>query len=77
MPSTEKQKLNFSKRVKELRIVLGLTQRQLAAEFRVSPGAVALWESGSRKVSGPITKLVELYEQTYATKIKCKKTGVQ
>lgn len=34
----------------------------MAREFRVTPGAIALWENGSRKVSGPISKLIEFYE---------------
>jgi len=72
MPENDSLKIDFPKRVKILRTALGLTQRQFAAEFRVSPGAVALWESGARTVSGPITKLIELYEQKYKTKLKSK-----
>lgn len=37
----------------------------MAREFRVTPGAVALWENGDRKVSGPISKLIEFYETNF------------
>jgi transcriptional regulator with XRE-family HTH domain len=50
-------------RLKALRKRLDMTQRELAREFYVSPGAVALWENGNRLVPGPIRKLVEIYEK--------------
>jgi predicted unusual protein kinase regulating ubiquinone biosynthesis (AarF/ABC1/UbiB family)/DNA-binding XRE family transcriptional regulator len=48
--------------LKEFRESLGLTQRQLAQEFQVTHGAIALWESGKRSVPGPILRLIEIYE---------------
>jgi DNA-binding transcriptional regulator YiaG len=75
MKSSSKSISKFSNRVKNLRSALGLTQRELATEFRVSHGAVALWESGARKLSGPITKLVEIYEQKNNIQSKCTNEG--
>lgn len=49
-------------RVLRLRDALGMTQRELADEFGVAPAAVAQWESGQRRMSGPAMKLLELYE---------------
>jgi transcriptional regulator with XRE-family HTH domain len=50
-------------RLRTLRKQLMLTQRELAREFGVTPGAVAQWESGDRRTPGPILRLVELYER--------------
>jgi predicted unusual protein kinase regulating ubiquinone biosynthesis (AarF/ABC1/UbiB family)/DNA-binding transcriptional regulator YiaG len=50
-------------RLKRLRSVLGLSQRELAAEFRVTHGAVAAWESGKQAPPGPVVKLLDLYEE--------------
>lgn len=54
----------LQKRLKDLRKNLGLSQRQLASEFKVSAGAIAQWESGARPVPGPVIKLMEVYEET-------------
>ena len=62
---------DFRKRLLILRKQMNMTQRTLAQEFRVSPGAIALWESGSRRVSGPITKLIEIYEQNVVSSGNC------
>lgn len=51
-----------AKRILKLRKKMGMSQRALAKEFNVSPGAVAHWENGLRKVSGPILRLLEIYE---------------
>src|SRR5688572_10954493 len=52
-----------SERLRQLRLHLGLSQRDLAAEFRVAPAAVAQWESGSRTMPGPAVRLLELHEE--------------
>jgi predicted unusual protein kinase regulating ubiquinone biosynthesis (AarF/ABC1/UbiB family)/DNA-binding transcriptional regulator YiaG len=49
-------------RLRGLRDVLGLSQRELAKEFKVAHGAIAGWESGSRVLPGPVSKLLDLYE---------------
>ena len=49
-------------RIKTLRETLGLSQRAFAKKFGVSPGAVTHWETGERQVSGPVRKLLEIYE---------------
>ena len=51
-----------AQRLHNLRKELGMSQREFAKEFRVSHGAVALWESGERNLSGPVSKLLEIYE---------------
>ncbi len=53
---------DWIKRIKKLREEYGWSQKDIAEEFRVTPGAVGLWEAGIRKMSGPITKLIEIYE---------------
>src|SRR5689334_17125334 len=49
-------------RLIRLRQKLDLSQREIAKEFRVSPGAVGFWESGARPIPGPIIKLIAAYE---------------
>lgn len=53
---------SISNRIKSLRETLGLSQRGLAEKFGVSAGAVAHWEIGERQISGPVLKLLEIYE---------------
>ena len=55
-------KKSTPERLKGLRRKLGFSQRALAEELCVSPSAVALWETGNRALSGPIDKLLHLYE---------------
>src|SRR5688572_19520082 len=50
-------------RLRRLRDTLGLTQRELAVEFKVAHGAIAAWETGTRTLPGPVVKLLELYEE--------------
>ena len=50
-------------RLRRLRATLGLTQRELAVEFKVAHGAIAAWESGTRTLPGPAVRLLELYEE--------------
>lgn len=61
---TSEQNLTPAERLVLLRKRLGLSQRDLAQEFQVSSGAIALWEKGSRPVPGPILKLLDLYEES-------------
>jgi len=70
MGNNKKTHDKFINRLKKLRELSGWSQRDLAKEFRVSPGAVALWENGSRRISGPICKLIEIYEGEFLNKIK-------
>jgi predicted unusual protein kinase regulating ubiquinone biosynthesis (AarF/ABC1/UbiB family) len=53
-------------RLRELRRLLGWSQRRFAKEMRVTPAAVSQWESGSRGVPGPVKRLVEIYERSMA-----------
>lgn len=49
-------------RLRKLRAALSLSQRDLACEFNVAPGAISFWESGRRTIPGAILKLIEIYE---------------
>lgn len=51
-------------RLKKLRKSLSLSQRELAAEFKVSAAAVNQWEKGIREIPGPVLKLMEVYEES-------------
>lgn len=42
----------LSDRLKRYRLVHGLTQRELARQLRVSPGAITLWEDGQNEPTG-------------------------
>lgn len=52
-----------SQRLKKLRLEKGWTQRKTAEEFYVSPGTIALWETGERRISGPALRLIEIFEK--------------
>ena len=52
-----------AQRLVNLRQAFGWTQRDLAKEFNVSHGAVAVWESGDRNIPGTVVKLMEIYEK--------------
>jgi predicted unusual protein kinase regulating ubiquinone biosynthesis (AarF/ABC1/UbiB family)/DNA-binding XRE family transcriptional regulator len=54
---------DFCSRLTALRKMLGLSQRQMATEFNVTPGAIANWESGTRQVPGAVVRLIEIYEE--------------
>lgn len=49
-------------RLIRLREKLGFSQREMAKEFGVTQGAIGLWERGERPITGPIMKLIEIYE---------------
>lgn len=51
-----------AQRLLRLRQKFGLTQRELAQEFKSTPSAIALWETGDRTMSGPVLRLIEIYE---------------
>jgi len=58
-----KQQIHPSARLKRLRETLNMSQRELAREFNVSSGAIALWELGSNPIPGPLIKLMDIYER--------------
>lgn len=51
-------------RLKKIRTVLQLSQRELAAEFKVTGSAIAQWETGKRPIPGPVLKLIDIYEES-------------
>src|SRR4029077_13949540 len=59
----KQQRQNEASRLRRLRTTLGLTQRELAAEFQVAHGAISAWESGKQTLPGPVLKLLDLYEE--------------
>lgn len=61
--TSNSKKVTTSARVKNLRLLLGITQRELAKMLGVSAGAVAHWEADERQISGPVLKLLEIYER--------------
>ena len=50
-------------RLRRLRDMLGMSQREFADEIKVAHGAIAGWEAGKRTIPGPVLKLIELYEE--------------
>jgi predicted unusual protein kinase regulating ubiquinone biosynthesis (AarF/ABC1/UbiB family)/DNA-binding XRE family transcriptional regulator len=54
--------MKTAQQLKQLREKLGLSQRDMAQEFGVSPGAVAMWENKERPIPGPVLRLIELFE---------------
>lgn len=55
---------SYPQRLKNLRKILKLSQREMAKEFQVTGAAVAQWETGRRAVPGPVAKLIEIYEES-------------
>jgi predicted unusual protein kinase regulating ubiquinone biosynthesis (AarF/ABC1/UbiB family)/DNA-binding transcriptional regulator YiaG len=60
---TSSERKSEARRLHRVREVLGLSQREMAKEFKVAHGAIAGWESGTRTLPGPVSKLLELYEE--------------
>ncbi|MGT2716202.1 helix-turn-helix domain-containing protein [Streptococcus respiraculi] len=53
----------FTKRLKDLRLKAGLTQRQVANDFKTSPQSYAQWEKGLRKPSSEsLEKLAQYFD---------------
>ena len=55
-------KIQNATRLIKLREALGFSQREMAKEFGVTQGAIGLWERSERPVTGPILKLMDIYE---------------
>lgn len=66
MQKDNNNKINNYERLQNLRKALGFSQREMAEEFGVVHGAIGLWESGKRKMPGPVLKLIALYEDELA-----------
>jgi len=59
-----------AERLTKVRKALGLTQIELAKEFKVTRQGLSLWERGERTIPGPVLKLIEIYEERIAKKKK-------
>ncbi len=59
----DKDNIDWVERMLKIRQENGWSQKDLARELRVTPGAVGLWESRARSVSGPVTLLIEIFEE--------------
>lgn len=51
-----------AERLIKVREDLGLTQIDLAKEFKVTRQALGMWERAERTIPGPVLKLIEIYE---------------
>ena len=60
--TSTKERQNLATRVRALRTKKQWSQKQMAENFGLTPGAIAHWELGSKYPSGPALKLLELYE---------------
>ncbi len=69
--------LSGAERIKRLRQHLNFSLRELAEEFQVTHGAVALWESGERPIQGPVLRLLEIYEQDLGLKNEGTSSGFE
>ena len=57
--------MSLRHRIRELRELHDLNQRELASKLGVNPSAVALWELGQRKPSmDNVIKLAEIFDLT-------------
>jgi len=61
--SSKEPGIDWVERLRDLRRLMGWSQRRLAKELRVTPGAVSQWESRQRAIPGPVQRLAEIYEQ--------------
>jgi len=55
-------------RIKELRRAFGESQEQFCQRFRVSLGALRIWEQGQGEPSGPITVILDQLELELKTR---------
>lgn len=51
----------FSENLKHLRKIKGITQTQFAAEFNISSGTIAMWETGKRMPDSETLKRIAQY----------------
>lgn len=51
------------RRIKALRAAYGWSQRELAAAFGCTNGAVGSWESGKNEISGMALTLIKVFEE--------------
>ena len=66
MKKGSKTKIQNATRLIKLREALGFSQREMAKEFGVTQGAIGLWERSERPITGPILKLMDIYETRLA-----------
>jgi len=55
-----------SERLKQLKTRAGFTATELAQRCRVSEGAARHWLAGRRRITGPVTLLLDSFEQRLA-----------
>ena len=58
----KEQDNKLAERLYKLRTSLGMKQSEMAEQFRVTYGAIAMWETGKRPITGPALRLLEIYE---------------
>lgn len=74
---TPSERKHEARRLRRVRDVLGLSQREMAKEFKVAHGAIAGWESGARALPGPVSKLLELYEEELGLNVEDTTSGLE
>lgn len=57
-----------AQKLRRLRQALGYNQREMAVEFKVSPGTIALWELEERSIPGPAQVLIEIFQERLTRK---------
>lgn len=72
-PKSETIHRKDAARLTAIREALGMTMRELAKEWKVTHGAISLWESGEREIPGPVLKLLEFYENDFQSQKKPKR----
>jgi DNA-binding transcriptional regulator YiaG len=65
---SEASKHKEAARLTSLRKALGMTQVDLAKEFKVTRQAFSMWERGERTIPGPVLRLIEMYEEKLSSK---------
>lgn len=60
---SQSSKAKETARLRALRKELGMTQRELAKEFKVTHVSIGHWERGLRTIPGSVLRLIEIYEE--------------
>lgn len=67
--------MTFAEAFKEIRIIAGLTQREIAQKLQLSRSAIAAWETGRTLPLPKNEKAVENLENVFENDEKLKKTA--
>lgn len=65
MPKRKVSKREMRERadkLRQVRVHLGLNQRDMAKKLESSLGSISMWENCERQIPGPAWKLIRLYD---------------